>query len=107
MKRLVIGGLAALAWVGLATAPVAGANSDASGFLVFLENHGEPSGNAEIAGAQVDLGNAICNLYNASQSHAHVHQKLLDVGHSPVNASVWEIASVHFLCPQFKYLLPI
>lgn len=103
MKRLIIGGLAALA-IGLTGAPVAHANG--IDFIDWLESHGEHAGNARIAGAELDMGYAICNLYEAAQSNDVVNQSMQRNGHSPENAAIWTVGSVLYLCPQYKYLLP-
>lgn len=100
MRRLIIAGLAALA---LFSAPAA--QADAKDFVAFLESHGEHAGNAEIAVAEVDLGYAICGLFEAAQDRSEVRASLLQNGHSARSASMWEVASVTHLCPDWGYLL--
>ena len=65
-----------LAEAGLPT-PVATASADAASFIDYLDRKGMDVSTADIRSASVELGIAI-----------------------------WEFGSVHFLCPQWEYLLP-
>jgi hypothetical protein len=102
-KRL---SLIAVAVVGLGVlTPAATASADSASFIDYLDRKGMDVSTADIRSASVELGRAICGLYDASQSHTQVTHTLLR-DHSPEDAAIWDFGSVHFLCPQWEYLLP-
>jgi hypothetical protein len=85
--------------------PAARASADSASFIDYLDRKGEDVSTADVRSASVQLGRAICGLYDAPQSHSYVAETLLR-DHTPEEAAIWEFGSVHFLCPQWEYLLP-
>jgi hypothetical protein len=85
--------------------PAATASADSESFIDYLDRKGMDVRTADIRAASVEVGRAICELYDASESQTEVTRTLLR-DHSPEDAAIWEFGSVHFLCPQWEYLLP-
>ncbi|BBX43907.1 DUF732 domain-containing protein [Mycobacterium simiae] len=103
MKHLVV---IIIAVVGLGLLnPPAVASADSASFIDYLNRKGMDVSTPDIRYASIDLGNAICGMYNAGATHTQVSQTLLQK-HSVQEAAVWDFGSVHFLCPQWEYLLP-
>lgn len=95
---------AVMAVTGAIAAP-AGAHADADsyGFLDFLSRNGEDVSSAEVQFAAIDYGYAICNLYRVSQSNDHVLRTMM---RGTQNAALYSVGSVHYLCPEWEFLLP-
>lgn len=88
----------------VALAVAAPANADSSSFIDYLQRNGiDTSGEAH--DADIDLGYAICDMYSAGGTNAEVTRSL-SRRHSPAEVTVWEIASVGYLCPQNRYAGP-
>ena len=103
MKRL---SLIAVAVVGLGVlTPAATASADSASFIDYLDRKGMDVSTADIRSASVEVGRSICGLYDAGASHNQVADTLLR-DHSVQDAATWDFGSVHFLCPQWEYLLP-
>jgi hypothetical protein len=94
--------LAALAIGAAAMATPATARADTTGFVDFLDRHGEHTSGS--TAEEIDLGEAICNMYSVSHDNGAVADTLMK-RHSPDSAAVWQVASVMYLCPQYNYLL--
>ncbi|MDT5370065.1 MAG: hypothetical protein QOC62_4496 [Mycobacterium sp.] len=88
----------------IALAVAAPAHADSSSFIDYLQRNGiDTSGEAH--DADIDLGYAICDMYSAGGTNADVTSSL-SRRHSPAEVTVWEVASVGYLCPQNRYAGP-
>jgi hypothetical protein len=82
----------------VALALAAPAQADASQFIDYMTDQGEVEPGIEYEA--VNLGHAICDMLDAGGTPVGVMGTL----HQTDNAA-WVVGSVHYLCPQFSYLL--
>lgn len=98
-RRSKIAGSAVAAFaVGVALAVPAHADTDSERFIDYLDSRGQ-----DVRGIEyevIDLGNAVCGIFDAGASVDDVFDSL----HQDDDAA-WIVGSVNYLCPQNKYLI--
>ena len=106
MKRLIIGGLMALATTALIGAPAAQASGGETDFIHWMDSHGEQvTGSTDIVTSSVGLGYATCGLLKLTTFDDTVNT----VGgndYTYQRAALWVVGSASFLCPEYSYKLP-
>jgi hypothetical protein len=74
------------------------AHADMSDFISYLQRQGEAEPGTEFEAG--NLGHAICDMFDAGGTTSEVMRTL----HQTDNAT-WVVGSIHYLCPQYLYLL--
>jgi hypothetical protein len=89
------------------------ASADTGVFIDDLDRNGVDVSTAEMQDDAMQLGQALCDVYRTSPpvgvNPNHSAMDLLTQpphGDSTQVAAVWIVASVDYICPQYKYLLP-
>jgi hypothetical protein len=81
------------------------ANADNDSFNAMLRANGVDTSSVDSQLANVNLGLAICNMLNTTQSPNATVDSLVARGyHTQANANMWMAASVINLCPEMDYV---
>jgi hypothetical protein len=105
---LIIGGVIVLSLLNPAVA-----SADTGSFIDDLNRNGVDVSTDEMQDDAVTLGRALCDVYRTSPPvGVNPNHDAMDLLTRPPNpdssdvAAVWIVASVDYICPQYKYLLP-
>ena len=87
-----------IAGAAIALIMAAPAHADAADFIDYMTDQGEAAPGTEYE--VVNLGHAICDMFDAGGDAMDV----MDTLHQDDDAA-WVVGSIHYLCPQYMYLL--